>query len=213
MIFRSLVKKNTDTRSSNILYDQNEAIINSYIVTDRTHDLLMEILNCTNSGIRTRSYSLIGPYGTGKSSFISFLISLTSKDFELASKAIKRLPRKTMINSTVALKDTNFPKGFVLLPILSSNDSLRVSLVSALLETPEVKKNKRILKSLQKPPKMKITLQQKLSKFLRNAHQKKSMKSGLKTAVGKCLLLVLPHQKRSAKNTPITLSLRVSQVL
>jgi hypothetical protein len=156
MNFKSLVKTNIDKRSSNILYDRNEEIINSYIVNDRTNDLLIEILNCTKAGTRTRSYSLIGPYGTGKSSFISFLLSLASKDKELSNMAINRLHKKTIKNKIESLKELNFPKGFVLIPILSSNETLRESLINVLLETSEIKKNKKILEKLLKNDKNQV---------------------------------------------------------
>ena len=88
----------------------------SYIVTPNVEKVLQEIVNGYNIGIH--SFSIIGTYGTGKS---SFLLNL-EKDLMPETK------RKTLLKNPKALHDGNFE----ILNILGDSESLSDLLLKAL---------------------------------------------------------------------------------
>lgn len=81
------------TRSINLERDAgNENLISSYIPTARSKSLLKRVSGVLNTEFTPRSFSLIGPYGSGKSSFSVFFSHLmsdpNSKEFELAHNVL-----------------------------------------------------------------------------------------------------------------------------
>ncbi len=79
------------TRSINLERDRDtEKLTKSYVVTSRTLDLLKRFYDTTSFNDMPRAWSLIGPYGSGKSSFSLFLSSLLSKKSGKLQKAAQR---------------------------------------------------------------------------------------------------------------------------
>ena len=79
------------TRSKNLTRDiGSEDSIASYVLTSSTKRSLEAIHNGFEALEYSRAWTLIGPYGSGKSSFGLFLDALTSHD-ELKSKRLIRL--------------------------------------------------------------------------------------------------------------------------
>ena len=65
------------TRSINLERDANSnPILNAYIPTNRAVQVLEKVANTFHSGHAVRAWSLVGPYGSGKSSFALFLSHL-----------------------------------------------------------------------------------------------------------------------------------------
>ncbi|GEA13625.1 hypothetical protein [Alteromonas sp. KUL49] len=82
------------TRSINLERDSdNEKLISSYIPTARAKSLYERITSVLNNELAPRAYSLIGPYGSGKSSFSVFLSHLLSNsdsdEFKLSHEVLE----------------------------------------------------------------------------------------------------------------------------
>ncbi len=82
------------TRSINLERDSNnESLITSYIPTARSKNLLERVTGVLSNTLAPRAYSLIGPYGSGKSSFSVFLSHLLgnpqSNEFKLAHDVLQ----------------------------------------------------------------------------------------------------------------------------
>ena len=80
MTFLPRITVNTNyTRSTNVERDKNSReIIESYLPTSRGLGLLGQVSGALNDSDQPRAWSLIGPYGSGKSSFALFLNQLLS---------------------------------------------------------------------------------------------------------------------------------------
>jgi hypothetical protein len=67
------------SRSVNVERDlSDEEVIRAYIPTARAKETLSRLLECANTPNSTSAFSLIGPYGSGKSSFAVFITQLFS---------------------------------------------------------------------------------------------------------------------------------------
>ena len=77
------------SRSINIERDANsQQTLKSYIVTNNANQALNEVANiCLSDKNSNKAFSIVGPYGAGKSSFIVYLSRLLSNN----DKAIKKL--------------------------------------------------------------------------------------------------------------------------
>jgi len=96
MSISSKINVNTHyTRSVNLKRDAgSESIVKSYIPTSRALNTLDIFCASLKQDEAPRAWSLIGPYGSGKSSFASFLSSLLDKDNTASYKmAHKVLPK------------------------------------------------------------------------------------------------------------------------
>lgn len=92
-LHKQVVVNSLYTRSVNLERDfGNESLISSYIPTARAKNLYERICNVLNAELAPRAYSLIGPYGSGKSSFSVFLSHLlsspSSEEYRLAHKVL-----------------------------------------------------------------------------------------------------------------------------
>lgn len=78
------------SRSVNVERDLvDEEVIRAYIPTTKAKETLTRLVECFNDPNRTSAYSLIGPYGSGKSSFAVFLTQLlAAKNSKLSALAI-----------------------------------------------------------------------------------------------------------------------------
>lgn len=75
------------SRSVNVERDlSDEEVIRAYIPTARAKETLNRLLECVNTPSNTSAFSLIGPYGSGKSSFAVFITQLLSGKTETAKQ-------------------------------------------------------------------------------------------------------------------------------
>ena len=80
------------TRSVNLERDRGSAsIIDSYLPTTRGMDLLEDVLHALGPGHLPRAWSIIGPYGSGKSSFALYLHELLGAPEEARKVALNTL--------------------------------------------------------------------------------------------------------------------------
>jgi len=80
------------TRSKNLTRDiGSEDSITSYVLTSSSKRSLEAIINGFESPEYSRAWTMIGPYGSGKSSFGLFLDALTSGNEDLKSVALKKV--------------------------------------------------------------------------------------------------------------------------
>mgnify|MGYP001376711289 CR=1 FL=1 len=96
MSIKNKVNVNTHyTRSINLERDADSLdVINAYIPTSRALKLFARVSEGFNNKQAPRAWSLIGPYGSGKSSnsvFLSHLLS--SPDFETTNAAYENLKK------------------------------------------------------------------------------------------------------------------------
>jgi len=94
MTMRSKIRVNTNyTRSTNVERDRNsKAIVEAYLPTSRGVSLLSQVGEALGSEDLPRAWSLIGPYGSGKSSFALFLNQLLAdSDTQIGKAALKVL--------------------------------------------------------------------------------------------------------------------------
>lgn len=76
-VLKALTINTYYSRSVNVERDlSDEEVIRAYIPTARAKETLSRLLDGANSPKRTCAFSLIGPYGSGKSSFAVFLTQL-----------------------------------------------------------------------------------------------------------------------------------------
>ncbi len=122
------------TRSINLTRDvDSTAIMESYIPTSRALKTLKQIFDSLSQEEAPRAWSLIGPYGSGKSSFAVFLSHLLSNENNSARKAAHKVLSKTskeLSSSYNSLIDND--SGYCVVLLTGSPDSLSKSLVSAL---------------------------------------------------------------------------------
>lgn len=122
------------TRSINLTRDvDSAAIMESYIPTSRALKTLKQIFDALSQEEAPRAWSLIGPYGSGKSSFAVFLSHLLSNENNSAKKAAHKALSKTskeLSSSYNSLIDND--SGYCVVLLTGSPDSLSKSLVSAL---------------------------------------------------------------------------------
>ncbi len=83
------------SRSVNVERDlSDEEVIRAYIPTARARETLSRLLDSANTEKRTSAFSLIGPYGSGKSSFAVFITQLlagkTNSIREIALKVLEK---------------------------------------------------------------------------------------------------------------------------
>ena len=80
MSLHSKIKVNTHyTRSVNLERDKDSLdVVNAYIPTSRALRTLARIADTFHEDLAPRAWSLVGPYGSGKSSFSVFMAQLMS---------------------------------------------------------------------------------------------------------------------------------------
>jgi hypothetical protein len=100
------------TRSIHLERDANSKdILSVYIPTTRALQTLADIADTLNTESMPRAWSLIGAYGSGKSSFASFLVQLFSREnHELAKQQLKNHPIPEIKNGYCAVLLTGSPE-------------------------------------------------------------------------------------------------------
>ncbi len=96
MSINNLVTVNTHyTRSVNLERDASSVdVINAYIPTSRALRTFARVSDEFNTELSPRAWSLIGPYGSGKSSFSVFLSQLLSNPADEGSHAALQVLKK-----------------------------------------------------------------------------------------------------------------------
>src|SRR5688572_14096040 len=74
-------------RSANVERDTGDAAISGYVPTSRALDVVDRIANAITQAATGRAVSIIGPYGSGKSSLALFLSSLLAPSGDPAYKS------------------------------------------------------------------------------------------------------------------------------
>ncbi len=83
------------TRSINLERDADSLeVIKAYIPTSRALRTFSQVANTFNKGQAPRAWSLVGPYGSGKSSFSVFLSQLLSNQTGQSTKAAQQILEK-----------------------------------------------------------------------------------------------------------------------
>ena len=122
------------TRSINLIRDADStAIMESYIPTSRALKTLKHVSDALLQKEAPRAWSLVGPYGSGKSSFAVFLSHLLSSEKNPARKAAYQVLSKSskeLASAYNSLVGDN--TGYCIVLLTGSPDSLSKSLVSAL---------------------------------------------------------------------------------
>ncbi len=140
MSLHDSIKVNTHyTRSINLERDSDSVdVIKSYIPTSRALRTFSRITDSFNTELSPRAWSLIGPYGSGKSSFSVFLSQLLSNpDNEGAKKAQQVLKKAEESLATKFIKETKDSEGFLKVLITGAPESMSKRLIKGLAESAE----------------------------------------------------------------------------
>jgi len=125
------------TRSINIERDfDSEAIIGAYIPTSRAKLTLGRVAETLRSGDIPRAWALIGPYGSGKSSFAMFLSHLLSDPLDNHTNAAKKVLRKADKGLyKIFLKYTTGGKGYLPVLLTGSPEPFAKRVAACLLDS------------------------------------------------------------------------------
>ena len=79
-------------RSANLERDRGSvAAVESYVPTNHAKELLNRVLDVDHASNQPRAWSIVGPYGSGKSSFAHFLYELVGEAKETRASALSNL--------------------------------------------------------------------------------------------------------------------------
>jgi ABC-type dipeptide/oligopeptide/nickel transport system ATPase component len=122
------------TRSINLERDiDSNPILNAYIPTSKAMMVLDKIATTFNEQSMPRAWSLVGPYGSGKSSFAIFLTHLLEDQNNITSVTAEELLTKH--NSALAQKfiaHTQGSNAYCTVLLTGSSESLSKRLLKAL---------------------------------------------------------------------------------
>jgi len=138
MSLHDLVSVNTHyTRSVNLERDSGSAdIVKAYIPTSRALRTFSRITEAFDTDLTPRAWSLIGPYGSGKSSFSVFLSQLLSNPDTAGAKAARKVLKET--DPELAKKFTKATKasnGYLKVLVTGAPESMSKRLIKGLAET------------------------------------------------------------------------------
>ncbi|MEK9878054.1 MAG: hypothetical protein VW684_15455, partial [Betaproteobacteria bacterium] len=123
------------TRSVNIERDRESLEFTEfYVPTSRALRTIDQLIKVLEEGSRDRAWSLIGPYGSGKSSFALFLSRLLNQDLSLSQPAVSLL--KTASPELAAALISQEPR-FLVVSVVGSPEPLGLKLIRALLTQAE----------------------------------------------------------------------------
>lgn len=137
MKLQSKISVNTHyTRSINVERDaENLAVIQSYIPTSRALRTLERVQSSFGSNQAPRAWSLVGPYGSGKSSFSVFLSQLLSSPSEIATRAALNVLKSADDNLRKRFSShTRDSNGYYSILITGSPEPLGARLLAGLLK-------------------------------------------------------------------------------
>lgn len=127
------------TRSVNLERDAESVdVINAYIPTSRALRTFARIAETFNTETIPRAWSLIGPYGSGKSSFSAFLAQLLAHPNKDAAKAAAKILKKSEKDlSAKFTKETKGSEGYLRVLITGAPESMSKRIVKGLSEAAE----------------------------------------------------------------------------
>ena len=137
MLNKSIKINSVYARSINLERDDSKIdLLDSYIPTSVALQTIKKVSDTFDNGKQTnRSWTLVGPYGSGKSSFGLFLSGLLSdpksKDFSICYKKLAEVDQKI---AQKLLNHNKKTKGYIKLLISGSNDSLKNKLAEIILQ-------------------------------------------------------------------------------
>ena len=107
--------------------------IDGYIITDNISLSIDRILKSIRSNTSCRSFTLFGPFGSGKSSFAVFLTQLLSIDQNISSAAFRLLNEQTSTFTDEFLKIRG--NGFFIIPITANKQAPGLVLCRGILQS------------------------------------------------------------------------------
>ena len=126
------------TRSINLERDSSsESVVKGYIPTSRAIQTLERIGNTMDQLDQPRAWSLVGPYGSGKSAFAVFLTNVLSSvdgDAHKASMSVLSKASKPLANGYKSFKSGN---GHCVVMLTGSSESLSARLLQSLYSAAE----------------------------------------------------------------------------
>ena len=128
------------TRSINLERDaSSQAVVESYIPTSRALRTLERVAEALKTDESPRAWSLVGPYGSGKSSFAVFLAHLLGSSSEVATQAaratLKQHDQVDLRNKLTSITKGN--DGYCTILMTGSPESLGRRLVLSLADKSE----------------------------------------------------------------------------
>jgi hypothetical protein len=143
-------------RSVNLERDAGSIdIVNDYQVTDKTREVLSRFGDAL-LGEKISAWSLTGPYGMGKSSFINYLLALTSpSNTDLANRAWQKLNKSDpdLFKKLFAGISKVADQGFLQIPVTASYEAVNTSILRGLnnaLSLANIPKKEKLLSRLNK---------------------------------------------------------------
>lgn len=127
MIMQEKIKINSHyTRSVNLERDHASGLtISSYIPTSRAKRMFTRVLEGFNEQNHPRAWSLVGPYGSGKSSFSVFLSHLLGNpELETTKKAFEVLNANNIPQTEVISSHTDGSAGYIRILISGAPEPL-----------------------------------------------------------------------------------------
>jgi len=136
MKISEVVKPNMEVaRSINLERDAGSIdIVNDYQITEKTREVLSRFGDAL-LGEKISAWSLTGPYGMGKSSFINYLLALTSpSNTDLANNAWQKLKKSDpdLFEKLFAGINRNAGQGFLQIPVTASYEAVNTSILRGL---------------------------------------------------------------------------------
>lgn len=135
-LFNNITINSQYTRSINLERDhESGSTVASYIPTSRSKRLLKRIDESLNEEVQPRAWSLIGPYGSGKSSFSVFLSHLLSNPGSNSTKDAFEVLAANKIDEYNALQEHTLDStGYIKILISGSPESLSKRILMGLYQ-------------------------------------------------------------------------------
>lgn len=157
MKFNEFVKPNMEVaRSVNLERDAGSiGIVKDYQITDKSREVLSRFKDAL-LGEKISAWSLTGPYGMGKSSFINYLLALTSTpNTDLANNAWQKLKESDSDFYEKLLEGikTIDGQGFLQIPVTASYEPVNSSVLRGIknaLKTADIPKKSKLHTRLKK---------------------------------------------------------------
>lgn len=140
MSLQEFVNVNTHyTRSVNLERDASSVdVVSAYIPTSRALRTFARVAEAFHSNISPRAWSLIGPYGSGKSSFSVFLSQLLSNPAEDGAHTAQKVLKKAEPALTKQfIKETKNTDGYLKVLITAAPESMSKRIIKGLAEAAE----------------------------------------------------------------------------
>ncbi len=138
MSLHDIISVNTHyTRSVNLERDSTSAeVVKAYIPTSRALRTFSRISEAFGNNLTPRAWSLIGPYGSGKSSFSVFLSQLLSSPATEGAKAARKVLKDTDPELAKKFnKATRASDGYLKVLVTGAPESMSKRLIKGLAET------------------------------------------------------------------------------